>query len=358
MVENHRSLDQLDEWQLSPEPILQIGAQSAPEEYQLHWVNGATRLDDGGIAVTNAGSKQIRFFDAAGKHLRSIGGEGEGPGEFRFPVGLWRTAGDSLAVWDETAHRMTLIDADGDFGRTATANPSALRLFALGVRRDGAWLLLSMEFVPGANDFRVNYGTLMTYRSTGELSDTVAVVPWWELKAMNPFSAGRVFGWQASAAPVPDGVWYGDSKHYEVRLIGDNGQIRQVARWQGPDRAILARHVDAYWARLLESASAGGDEAVSRLLVLREKQPVADQFPAYSSLLSDRSGCLWVRDAERPGGTSLQLWTVLSAEGELLATVRLPAEARMLEIGDDYVIVVTTDHLDIQYVQMYSLTRS
>ncbi len=65
-----------------------------------------------------------------------------------------------------------------------------------------------------------------------------------------------------------------------------------------------------------------------------------------------------MRDAERPGEDSPQLWTVLSPEGKLLATAHLPREARVLEIGDDYVIVVTTDDLDVQYVQMYALTRS
>ncbi len=292
VVENHRSLDQIGEWQLSPEPILQIGALSGPEEYQLHWVNGATRYADGGIAVANSGSKQISFFDAAGKYLRSVGGEGEGPGEFTFPVGLWRTAGDSLAVWDDRAHRMTLMDAEGQYGRTATANPSTLNLFSLGVRRDGTWVLFSMEIAPGANDYRVNDAILMTYRSTGELSDTVAVVPWWELKAMNPFSAGRVFGWQASAAIAPNGIWYGDSKHYEVRLFGDDGEVQRIVRWQGPDRTILPRHVDAYWAERLESASSRGHEAVGRVKALREKQPVADQFPAYSFLFTDSVGCL------------------------------------------------------------------
>jgi len=62
-------------------PSLVIGRGARPET-QLHRVTGAFRLSIGAIVVLNAGTSEVRYFDARGAHVRSIGGRGSGPGEF------------------------------------------------------------------------------------------------------------------------------------------------------------------------------------------------------------------------------------------------------------------------------------
>ncbi len=358
IVENYASLVDVDPWHLSDEPILKIGSVTGPDEYRFHWVNGATRLADGRLVVTNGGSQEIRFYNEEGAYLGSIGGEGEGPGEYQFPTGLWRTVGDSLNVWDDRLRRMTVMDSEGNFGRTTLANPSPMSLFPIGVRPDGTWVMSVIEMAPGTTDYRVNDATLLTYRPTGELADSVAVLPWWELKSMRPFSAGRLFGWRASVAAAPGGIWYGDSREYEVMFLDDQGQVLRMVRWMGPDRTILPGHVGAYWEERIGEAASRGTEAVQRMQELREKQPVADQFPAFSHLMVDALGNLWVRDEERPGDDSDQLWTVFTGEGELRAVVHLPRKTRVLEIGVDYLILLATDELNVQHIHLYALTRT
>jgi len=39
------------------------------------------RLADGGVAVADGGSQEVRFFDADGDFVRSVAGPGGGPGE-------------------------------------------------------------------------------------------------------------------------------------------------------------------------------------------------------------------------------------------------------------------------------------
>src|SRR5690606_16795253 len=70
-------------WHLSPEPLVEIGVLDGAPEDQLFRVVGARRLGDGRIVVANSGTHELRFYDAQGRHLRSVGREGEGPGEFR-----------------------------------------------------------------------------------------------------------------------------------------------------------------------------------------------------------------------------------------------------------------------------------
>ena len=67
-------------WRLADDPILDIGLLEGEDAYQLFDVVGALRLTDGGIVVANAGSFELRFYDANGTHLFSVGREGGGPG--------------------------------------------------------------------------------------------------------------------------------------------------------------------------------------------------------------------------------------------------------------------------------------
>ena len=66
---------------------------------------------DGQIALIQWQDHTVRFFDAAGTPLGSVGREGEGPGEFRRPIrGGW--FGDTLWVSDTQINRITLIGPD------------------------------------------------------------------------------------------------------------------------------------------------------------------------------------------------------------------------------------------------------
>src|SRR5690606_13456983 len=65
-------------------------------------------------AVLNAGSHELRIFDADGRLLHRSGRQGSGPGEFRMPLRLY-VFGDTLAVFDEGANRLSLHDLSTRF---------------------------------------------------------------------------------------------------------------------------------------------------------------------------------------------------------------------------------------------------
>ena len=56
-------------WRLSDEPLVDIGVLEGESVYQLHQVRGALRLSDGRIVVANAGTEELRYFDASGVYL-------------------------------------------------------------------------------------------------------------------------------------------------------------------------------------------------------------------------------------------------------------------------------------------------
>ena len=143
IVENERSApDTRLGWRIAESPTLSIGAFEGDPAYELYQVMDAARLPDGRIVVANAGTGELRVFDASGAHLESWGGRGEGPGEFGefaapFSVEAW--PGDSIAASDTYARRVSIFDAHGVHGRTFVLEDPYYRLF--GVMPDGKMCL-------------------------------------------------------------------------------------------------------------------------------------------------------------------------------------------------------------------------
>jgi hypothetical protein len=50
-------------------------------------------------------------------------------------------------------------------------------------------------------------------------------------------------------------------------------------------------------------------------------------------------------------------WTVIAPDGAALATVRTPPGFHVYEIGEDYILGVGLNELDVQSVRMYALER-
>jgi hypothetical protein len=102
-------------WHLEETPRTEIGAVEGETPYLFDRVMGAVTLSDGRIAVADMGSSQVRFFDRDGRHLFSVGGQGEGPEEFRTITGVLPMPGDALGVVDRY-ERIQVLDADGRHG--------------------------------------------------------------------------------------------------------------------------------------------------------------------------------------------------------------------------------------------------
>jgi hypothetical protein len=91
-------------------------------------VSDAIRLPDDRIVILNSGVAEMQFYAADGTHLRTVGTQGEGPGEFQHPE--WVTLlTDTLIVFDpfQDNGRISLFDLEGDFIRSERVDAPGLR---------------------------------------------------------------------------------------------------------------------------------------------------------------------------------------------------------------------------------------
>ena len=121
-------------WALSEKPLLEIGVVEGDPDQELFDARSSVRLNDGRIVILNAGSRELRFYDAKGKYLFKTGRKGKGPGEFGLPARVYYTHPDSLLVFDQSNNLESHFDVRGKFIGTSDGTPVATEVF----KRD-AW---------------------------------------------------------------------------------------------------------------------------------------------------------------------------------------------------------------------------
>jgi len=101
-------------------PEWEIGDFEGGTDQTLDFVADVDRLPDGRVAVVDQGAAQVLVFDD-GALDRIIGGEGDGPGEFRRPASAV-VDGNSLWVLDGRNMRASVFGPDGTYTRDAPAS--------------------------------------------------------------------------------------------------------------------------------------------------------------------------------------------------------------------------------------------
>lgn len=93
-----------------------LGGPDAADEAQFYEKLGSVAIDadaDGNLYVLDNGNCRVQVFDASDRFVRTIGGEGGGPGEFKLPRILDVNPAGQVAVHDLGQSRVSVFDADG-----------------------------------------------------------------------------------------------------------------------------------------------------------------------------------------------------------------------------------------------------
>src|ERR1700754_2338566 len=84
---------------IDPKPRVSIGVLEGDTVYELNQVVTPFLLPDGKVVIPLRQANTIRVFSASGVFIKSYGGAGSGPGEFRGIVGAW-PRGDTIEAAD------------------------------------------------------------------------------------------------------------------------------------------------------------------------------------------------------------------------------------------------------------------
>lgn len=359
---------------LSADPVLEIGELEGAPEYQLHNVRYVTALSDGTIVIANTGTDEIRFYDARGKHLRSVGGSGAGPGEFRNITQLRRLTGDTLMAYDSQNRRVSLFSRDGEYVRDFTpmlpdsetparidaASGNGALLVRAGSRRAD---LTATSFRRDTMEYQVLRGDSAHALRPYAGNEHRIEVEENESARMRMIMFETVpFGRSAYASGGPDGFYIGSSDTYEVHEYSTAGSLLGIIRSahvaQRPvNEDVFAAYVDAALdarARAAESRGTPFDASATRQNLAQ--QSYAPSMPFYSELLAAEDGGVWVKDFALPWAEMPERWSVFSADRRLRGVIDMPPRFQPMHVTADRVIGVITDELDVQYVRVYTIS--
>jgi len=366
LVVENRDLPSLRDagYALSPEPLLSIGSVSGDPEYQFFRVAGGVLLDDGRIVVSNSSSQEIRVYGADGTHLHSFGTAGAGPGEFENPRLLGGLGADSLVVQDVAHRRVSILHVDDGFARSfptpegAGGFPIGQGIFADGTQAYGGGLYFSSDaggFPEGVFQSDALYasvdleGNSVTEFGSWPSSEMYGVV------SDNGFMARSLpFGKGTSIAVGRDRLWIGKPDAYEVHGYQPDGTLTHVLRLDRPPADVTDADVARFTADEIEDADSPNERREFEALML--EMPIPDRMPAFGSMKVDALGHLWVQEYAGPRVRDPE-WTIFDPDGHIVGVLRTPDRTQILEIGPDYILGRLSDELDIEYLQVWGLTR-
>ena len=348
---------------LGEEPIFRVGDSEDEEEEWFSYVRGVARLSDGSVAIVDRTSAEVRIFDQTGRHLVSMGRSGEGPGEFRDPWKLWVLPGDTLWIGDYRPWRYNVFASDGEWVRAVLMQPPYPNPSRGGGVLDNGTSVNTLDERNRRGDFsRPDIRVIEAHGADGDRLGVLARLPnrhlgqTREAEALN-FWMGKLF----DASPMIDAgggtIALAHGQDPEVRLLDEEFRLRRIVRWSETDRQVTAGDVRAWRDNFIESRGGRNSPDWGRFddPLVDPERPVADVFPAMSSVMIGRDGRVWVWPYQRPRAEPRR-WMVFEPDGAFLCHLRNDHTGLTAsEMGADYFLGVHTGELGIQTVVMYRL---
>lgn len=366
-------------WSVSAEPTWSVGVVAGNPAEQFFNVTDARLLPDGRLLVVDGGAKELRFFDAAGVHLFTTGGEGDGPGEYQgFSLTARPYPGDSIVVYDTGNGRVSFLEPDGTFGRSISLFGSGMSMSGgVGVGGGAPERVELIEvFDDGSFLARVAGRPFTSADSTHvarQSEEHLRLSPAGEtLDSLGAVSGSELFVYAMPGGVSVSNLAFGRTTAVDVHggrvMVGENDGFSIEARSTGGTVERILRVVDEASRLVPESAiEANREERLGRFRGTPfgagieeqvEATPYPETLPAYRAILSNGSDLLWVERTPEPGDEPTEgIWYAFGEDGGVVGWMRTPASLEVTQIGADFLIGIYTDELDVDSVRMYSIDR-
>ena len=385
------------------EDVYRVGSIAGEDWETFGTVESVAFDSQGRLHVLDGGAKRVVVVDGAGQLVRTIGKDGDGPGEFRSPMALALLSGDRLAVFDlGMPFGFEVFDADGVHDRTASLDMMSgvvpgNRLFPLPGDRllsvGGSRFSMAFPGGPSGDDAEdepevpADRRPIDLFSLDGE--PPLVVYHAWDLPPTKTadtetmedeagrqsislnFVRTRAFGPGLHAGLLSDGrLALADSVGWRVKLITTDGTVDGVIE-RSIEPVVVTRAIeDAERARRLaavEDGSTGrirattplGDFALPDMSAMLKRQveemTFAAEIPVIAGLGVDREDRIWVARTP-PEGFGEGPIDIVTPGGGYLGT--MPADGPRVPAAfgpNGLMAYIETDELDMQSVRVARL---
>lgn len=358
------------------EKVLEIRPDESRPETLFFLIAEMTIDEAGNLYVVDANGNRISVFDAAGNWLRDIGRQGDGPGEFQFPVYI-DYVDRRVLVPDRRRRGTHVFTPEGEFiellhwpeflrrGELSPQTwPSPGGGFVVHTMAT-SWIVDRLEERPGS-DVVTQRTEMLIFDKQG--NETARVEGPWirtsefrtytrdgrESRAQVPvYFAARTWGGYVRGR----GVWLSSGEQPVIEWFDLAGVPRE--RWEidlpaipvtGADRASVQEILDEQVQRAMNPSPEARTQSPERARLEADNALFADDKPFWGTPRADTFGYLWLPSrlpvgglvAERLAERESERWSfrVLSPEGEYLGDTT-PPTVGLMERG--YLLATATD---------------
>lgn len=365
IVENHAPAWQPDEgWRLATEPALTIGMLDGPPAYTF----SAPRphlLSDGRILVADLARNELRYFSAAGEHLRTVGGAGDGPGEFARLSRVVVLEGDTVLAFDGGHMRFTSFDAAGAVIDVVTpglpADTRSARLFGVA---DTLWVFGRDFATDDPSGFPRDRLEILLFEPTGESTTVLDTLD--GRRIMRREAPGGVLlttrpPFEASPVVSAGGgrIYSSPSDRFEVRVHSPAGALERIIRLDRRARPVTEELVGRYMEELedqFERFDTPPDFRDAFREINDEAARGSSYLPAIRGLRVEDSGHLLVVPWT-PTWEPTPPLLVFDAEGRWRGELEVPDRHAVTDLALDRAVAAWQDELEVNYVRVFPLDR-
>ena len=353
-------------------PAIRIFGSETPGPELFGGISIARLHQNGSVWVAERFTQEIRVFDSdSGPHLFTIGGVGEGPGEFRRLRMLGFDREGTAYVYDDRTRRLSVFTEDGEFLRTKVM-PSSLGIAPRPLHVSGSGDLLgqlprALSRVPTdrttiRDTVRIwtipleNGGPTLIASTLGALwyfSDGMQVtVPYTGLLPP-PYGGGVAYGFRDDRVYVT-----GDSGGASFSVFGPGGLERRVELDREP------RRIDEFSATRFVEHMRRVRLPESRVRFYEEhlpEMPIPETASVWERIVVTDEGGVWLlRAADFGAGDSEttvpdQVWDVFDAEGAFVGVMRIPSNISPKQVVGRSILTIVRDEVGRESVAIYDV---
>lgn len=385
------------------QPLYTVGA-LVGEDWETFGNVRSVHFDaDGNLHVFDAGAHRMVVVDGVGDHLRTVGTQGEGPGEIQNAHAAALLADGRTVIYDfSSPAAFELFDRQGQFlesvtseinrgvpgesmhpmpdGSLVTMGGPQIRMYAQGEApdedepREDDHLRDIHVFALDGSDQRVLYRAWNLPPT--ETDESIEGSSYDGGGLSMSFSRMREFNPRLRIGVLSDGrVAVADSMAYEVKLVALDGTVAgTITRPVAPEPVTEAVREATRTARLeafsemaggsIRFQSVGGEvnlgdmqEQMQAMMVRQvESMVFTEEIPVIADLAVDREDRLWIARMGPGGDDSTGTTDVVAANGEYIGT--LPADGLRIPAAfgpGGLMAYIESDEMDVQTVRVVRL---
>lgn len=362
------------------EPEVSIGMMEGPDEYLIGSPRAIAVGRDGVIFLLDRQVPVVRAYRPDGTHLRDIGREGGGPGEYRNPDGMTTLPDGRVLVRDPGNSRIAVFDSAGSYLEQWSLRGgfnTSRRFYADTAGNSYAMVLLQSDVA--VTEWA--YG-LARYGPQGAVLDTTPAPTW-------DYEAARVVASQEGNTSVNNvpftahGAWSFSPLGYMVGGLSTDYRIDLYR----PGEPVL--RIERDWTPV-PVKPAEAEERVRRQTVQFQRDfgswrwngpPIPDTKPPFRNVIVSDDGNLWVQTSQEGRAMMTEAeareeeartrmpplrfeeppaFDVFAPDGSFLGPVRVPESFSVSPepiVRGDTVWAVTRDALDVASIVRFRVVH-